>query len=442
MADLIEQFIGRYRKEFDFYDTAARLAAQLLEQNLQEAGIRAIVTARAKSPNRLEQKVRQRDREKHYESVEDIFRDIVDLAGVRIALYFPGERDQVGKVITRLFAIEGEPKDFPGKPKDATYTKRFSGYWATHYRIRHFENSSNDAQNRYSVAPIEVQVASVLMHAWAEVEHDLIYKPIQGALSEDEYAILDELNGLVLSGEIALERLQRAGESRVAAKGRKFSNHYDLAAYLLSHSSGILDVANPEAILGRINLLFELLKETGKATPNALHPYLQSLTEYSDQRPIAEQIIDKLLLESPKRYEIYNRLRVQETGERVSLSSQAQTDSDAIHVSMGRFLDNWIKLERIVRKEAAFKFPQARFTLPTSSLVQNLNILDADSLAQLDQIRRFRNMLVHGIEIPSQSAIEDATHSLRLILEKLQPAGTSPRDRSTNVRQKKRRKKR
>src|ERR1700722_7319096 len=123
MADLIEQFIGRYRKEFGFYDTAARLTAQILEQNLQEAGIRAIVTARAKSPNRLEQKVRQRDKEKNYESVEDIFRDIVDLAGVRIALYFPGERDQVGKVITRLFTIEGEPKHFPEKSKTATYSK-------------------------------------------------------------------------------------------------------------------------------------------------------------------------------------------------------------------------------------------------------------------------------------------------------------------------------
>ncbi len=48
------------------------------------------------------------------------------------------------------------------------------------------------------------------MHSWAEVEHDLVYKPINGKLSDEEYAILDEINGLVLSGEIALERLQKA----------------------------------------------------------------------------------------------------------------------------------------------------------------------------------------------------------------------------------------
>lgn len=52
------------------------------------------------------------------------------------------------------------------------------------------------------------------MHAWSEVEHDLIYKPLQGTLSKEELAILDELNGLVLAGEIALERLQAAGNER------------------------------------------------------------------------------------------------------------------------------------------------------------------------------------------------------------------------------------
>src|SRR5450755_3760331 len=40
--------------------------------------------------------------------------------------------------------------------------------------------------------------------------HFQAYKPARGKLSEDEYAILDEINGLVLAGEIALERLQRA----------------------------------------------------------------------------------------------------------------------------------------------------------------------------------------------------------------------------------------
>src|SRR5436309_10122629 len=96
---LIEDFIARYRKEYDFYDQAARLVAQTLEANLQAAGIRSMVTSRAKALGRLEDKCRQRAPLKNYMNVADIYSDIVDLAGTRVALYFPAERDQVDKLI-------------------------------------------------------------------------------------------------------------------------------------------------------------------------------------------------------------------------------------------------------------------------------------------------------------------------------------------------------
>jgi len=57
---VIEDFVGRYRKEYDFYDQSARLVAQSLDASLQAAGIRAIVTSRAKAVGRLESKLRQR----------------------------------------------------------------------------------------------------------------------------------------------------------------------------------------------------------------------------------------------------------------------------------------------------------------------------------------------------------------------------------------------
>src|SRR5438309_1531694 len=221
---LIEDFIARYRKEYDFYDQAARLAAQTLEVNLQAAGIRSMVTSRAKALGRLEAKCRQRAPVKNYTTVDDIYQDIVDLAGVRVALYFPGERGQVDKLIKQLFAVTGLPRDFPAASTSSP-NKRFSGYWATHYRVQMKETALADGHKRYAEARIEIQVASALMHAWAEVEHDLVYKPFEGTLADDEYAILDELNGLVIAGEIALERLQRAGEARVAAGGRRFTNH-------------------------------------------------------------------------------------------------------------------------------------------------------------------------------------------------------------------------
>jgi hypothetical protein len=144
----------------------------------------------------------------------------------------------------------------------------------------------SDAQKRYAEARVEIQVASVLMHAWSEVNHDLAYKPLQGELSEDEYSILDELNGLVMAGEIALERLQRAGEARVTAGGRNFGTHYDLAAHLLNASGATLRGPEANTAIGRVDLLFELLSRLGLATPNQLKPYLEALHSDTERRPL------------------------------------------------------------------------------------------------------------------------------------------------------------
>jgi ppGpp synthetase/RelA/SpoT-type nucleotidyltranferase len=231
MVVQIEAFIEAYAREYDFYQEAARLCAQQCEKLLDRNGIRAIVTFRAKRPDRLREKLRKRNKDKEYSCADDIRKDIVDLAGVRAALYFPGDRATFDKLVNDAFVI-GEKKDFPQAGKPRREGARFDGYQATHYRVRLKEDDLPEAQRRYSSAMVEIQVASVLMHAWAEVEHDLVYKPLTGEISSDELAILDELNGLVHAGEIALERLQRAVEARVARGGSTFTNHYELAAFL------------------------------------------------------------------------------------------------------------------------------------------------------------------------------------------------------------------
>jgi ppGpp synthetase/RelA/SpoT-type nucleotidyltranferase len=119
-VDLIDQFVSRYRCEFDFFEQAGRLVAQQLEARLQASGIRAMVTYRAKNARRLEEKVRQRAPSRSYKSDEDIYADIVDLAGVRVALYFPGERNEVDKIVRDQFNLTSAPKEMSEpNPKNA-----------------------------------------------------------------------------------------------------------------------------------------------------------------------------------------------------------------------------------------------------------------------------------------------------------------------------------
>jgi ppGpp synthetase/RelA/SpoT-type nucleotidyltranferase len=417
---LIDDFLARYRREFDFYDQAARLLAQQLDTDLQASGIRAMVTARAKQPIRLEAKVRQRAVKKEYDSVDAIFADIVDLAGVRIALYFPAEREEVGKLVQARCTLVEPAKTFPTSVPP-TYTKRFSGYWATHYRVRMLEASLTEPQKRYADARIEVQVASVLMHAWSEVEHDLVYKPLVGVLSDEEYAILDELNGMVLAGEIALERLQKAGESRVAKTGRVFTNHFDLAAYLLEQVKPILSGAPPELALGRVDVLFDFLSKIGLARPDAIESYLQALSPDVETRPIADQIADQLLAADSTRYPAYTEIREERERKRSFESASEVKRSDTQHEALGKFVANWVTFETIIRDAAGgAKAASATPTLmPTRKLLIALNALDEIGGYEAERLRNFRNALLHGASMPNAEFILDQAEAVAALNQRL-----------------------
>jgi ppGpp synthetase/RelA/SpoT-type nucleotidyltranferase len=406
---LIDEFIARYVKEYDFYEQAGRLAAQELEATLQAAGIRSIVTHRVKSIARLQDKCRQRQKSRgDYACVSDIFDDIVDLAGVRVALYFPAERDQVDGMISRLFQVYSK-KEFP-ESDTKRQGKRFTGYSAAHYRVQLKEQELGDPDKRYALARIEIQVASVLMHAWAEVEHDLVYKPLAGELSEDEQAILDQLNGLVIAGEIGLERLQKAGEVRVASSGRKFANHYDLAAHLLSWAPAKTGQPINDAGLGRVDLLFELIARLQVDTSELLSQYLEALHSDLERRPLAEQIIDALLAEDPSRYETYQSIRAEQR----SAVFGTNAEDDDIFMHMGMFMSHWVELERFTRALRNFTGPR-RYVVPSGGHLRSVGLLPPEMVVEYDQLRQLRNRLVHGVDPASPAELAEASQRLQAI---------------------------
>jgi len=392
---LIDDFMARYEREYDYYQEAARLCWQRCEAGLRQEGIRAIVTFRVKNPGRLKEKLEKRQPEQNYTCLDDIYKDIVDFAGVRIALYFPGDQKEVEKFINSTFDVDIIKDDFPLKKPDK---KRFSGYKAVHYHVRLREGDFIDHQTRYAKVRIEIQVASVLMHAWSEVEHDLAYKPFSGELSEDEYAILDELNGLVLAGEIALERLQRAVKRRVGIAGNQFNNQYELAAYLYDHLQE--GVQRSSIIMGRADVLFRFLQLTGTNRAEALNTFITDLNPFDEQRTISNQIIDRIIEGSPNQEEMYEK------------HERAKKDVDAHIANQAsmRFISLWIDLETITRlltQKLNHLLPtnlrRGNVWQPTASLFKALGLFsqDEEALGAIERLRRLRNQIVHGIESPS-----------------------------------------
>ncbi|MEU4417328.1 GTP pyrophosphokinase [Nocardia salmonicida] len=99
--------------------------------------------------------------------------DLTDLLGIRIITYFATEVDQVADALWPHLAIDEENSIDKRKslPPD-----RF-GYLSLHYVAQ----LGSDRQNlveyaRFKGKKFEIQIRSILQHAWAEIEHDLGYK--------------------------------------------------------------------------------------------------------------------------------------------------------------------------------------------------------------------------------------------------------------------------
>lgn len=406
--DLVNQFINNYNKKIPFYEAAGRLAASQLESALQSAGIRAMVTSRAKSPDRLRAKVTRRNakRENPYKNMREIYEDIADLCGIRVSLYFPGDRNKTGDLIGDLFDIQNI-RHFPEQSEPPTYNRRFSGYWATHYRGLLKIDSLAHSQQRYASAHLEIQVASLLMHAWSEVEHDLVYKPLQGNLSEEELAIIDELNGLVLSGEIALERLQSAGNKRILNKKSSFDSQYDLASYLYNYLSNNFQKEDVELRMGDIELLYKLISRLEINSVKAIEPIMKSVKFEKDKRNISQQIIDQVITGDAKHYETYQELRA------------GSHENEETAATIRSFYDSWVPLENLLNRIAYRNSPKQRGAFNINTL-KRLNLLDQESINQIASLRKLRNMLIHDIEIPDMDIIRKRTDKAQEMLQKLQ----------------------
>jgi ppGpp synthetase/RelA/SpoT-type nucleotidyltranferase len=407
---VVNQFLIAYRREFDYYQEASRLCAQLCEQEMRGNGKRVIVTYRAKGPDRLAEKLvrRERDESKDYKTSQDIYDDIIDLSGVRVALYFPGDQQEVDKIIRSTFRLLREPKTFPDGRR-VKYEKQFNGYHATHYLVGLRPDKLGNDRQRYLEARIEIQIASVLMHAWAEVEHDLAYKPLSGDLSSDEHAILDELNGLVLTGEIALRRLQAAFDERINQANQEFTNHYELAAFL--HSELRLasrDAAEPD--MGRVDLLFQLLRQYQKNQPGTIRPLLSAVTTDPDtERGIGEQLIDLFIGNSKERYAAFESIRAFDSSSPFYRTGPDQSSERAV----GSFLAAWISLERILRQRTKGRKFWFGGQIPGVSAVL---------FQEINGLRMLRNEVVHGTRVPTPEILASATTRIKGVISQLGPA--------------------
>lgn len=380
--NIIDTFINQYNKEYDYYQKLAQITSNNIEDQLFKRGIKAIVSFRAKKPDRLYDKLINRNQKKKYQNISDIYDDIVDLAGIRVSLYFPSERELLDEIINEIFDVRLK-KDFPDNTHIPKYTKRFSGYWATHYRV---QLKPNVLTKRYQNTLAEIQVASVLMHAWSEVEHDLVYKPYSGDLSKEELAILDEINGLVLAGEIALERLQSAMASRTE-KSPKIDDKYELTNYIINKFKNKENVK-----YGNTFLINNFLKTNKNIDTKILDEYL-NLIDLEDKETVSNQLLDIYMND----HNLIDKNIIKKYLENLNLPHDNTTIFEKF-IKCWSILDETTSSLTYNEKQGGnirFKHMGNKF-----DLLYNNNLISKQQLDDIKRLRVVRNELVHNLKVP------------------------------------------
>ena len=163
-----------YRRVRGTYEDFAAALKRILIDSLKTKGLTFhSVDARAKDIDSFGEKSETPSDDDHsrprYESPLD---EITDLAGVRIITYFPRTVGAVAEIIHTEFAVL-EHADHSHALKEEG---RF-GYLSVHFLVKMKEDRIELPEySRYANLIAEIQVRTILQHAWAEIEHDIQYK--------------------------------------------------------------------------------------------------------------------------------------------------------------------------------------------------------------------------------------------------------------------------
>jgi ppGpp synthetase/RelA/SpoT-type nucleotidyltranferase len=163
-----QEIVDSYSRGRGLYADLVESAQTLLEAILAGSGVKSYsIGGRPKDIESLQKKLARPDRQ--YETLEAI----TDLAGLRIITYFVDDVAAVGGVIEREFAVDRANSVDRGSSLDPD---RF-GYRSVHYVVQFNSSRSSLPEYRaFAGLRFEIQVRSILQHAWAEIEHDLGYK--------------------------------------------------------------------------------------------------------------------------------------------------------------------------------------------------------------------------------------------------------------------------
>jgi ppGpp synthetase/RelA/SpoT-type nucleotidyltranferase len=169
--------VEQYQRRRPLYSDFTAAIEGILEEALASRNIKvASVEGRAKSIESFARKASEPSPlDPNTPKYKDPLAEITDLAGARIVAFFPRTVGEVNQLINQEFVVlERSDK------ADVLKQEERLGYQSVHYLVAlKPSRTSLPEYRRFKELSAEIQVRTILQHAWAEIEHDIQYKSIQ-----------------------------------------------------------------------------------------------------------------------------------------------------------------------------------------------------------------------------------------------------------------------
>lgn len=185
----IEDSVGEYQAIRPMYEDFSLKLKTLIEALLEQSTIKfQVVEHRTKTVESFREKITRAN--KNY---SDPMRDIKDLAGLRVIAYYAEDVESTCSLVESEFAIDRQNSIDKGK----LLRPNEFGYRSVHYVAQLSEQRRALLEwNRFAGLAFEIQIRTVLQHAWAAISHALEYKAEEDVPSQFKRK-LSRLSGLL-----------------------------------------------------------------------------------------------------------------------------------------------------------------------------------------------------------------------------------------------------
>jgi len=163
----IDEATRWYEQNQSLFESLANKVADILKENVEEKQVQYhSISFRRKSLESFTAKAKK-------DKYADPANQIMDIAGVRVITYLETDVSRIAEIIEGLFDVDLANSLDQSKLLGSDRL----GYRSVHYVAKFDKNRCKLPEyKRYKGLPFEIQIRSLLQHAWAEIEHDRNYK--------------------------------------------------------------------------------------------------------------------------------------------------------------------------------------------------------------------------------------------------------------------------